>query len=135
MNDRELFLDILHYEDFDRMPLLHWGGWEETRKRWIGEGLDPEIPENTYFGVTAYVWGMGPDLFLYPPFEQVVYELLVKEAAGFDGGMYPIPLDGAEGGKQELWLHRGLAAGNRDAASGAIVKGSIAAHRLGDLVS
>jgi hypothetical protein len=28
---RELFNRIMHYEPVDRMPVLHWGGWPETR--------------------------------------------------------------------------------------------------------
>jgi hypothetical protein len=74
MGNRELFSNIMLYKDFDRMPLLHWGGWPETRQRWIKEGLDANIPENVSFGISSFTWGIGPELSLYPPFEEIVYE-------------------------------------------------------------
>ena len=35
MTGRELFNAILHYEDFDRMPVAHWRGWPETTERYL----------------------------------------------------------------------------------------------------
>ena len=74
MNSRELFLNILHYRDFDRMPVFHWGGWTETRQRWLDEGMPADVPEHQYFGVPPYTWCVGPNVALDPPFEEEVYE-------------------------------------------------------------
>ena len=38
MNPREHFLAIMNYGEFDCMPVLHWGLWSETRRRWFGKG-------------------------------------------------------------------------------------------------
>ncbi|MCE9614832.1 MAG: hypothetical protein K8T26_11185 [Lentisphaerae bacterium] len=40
MTNRELFQRIMHYGEFDRMPVVHWGGWAETMERWF---LDPRL--------------------------------------------------------------------------------------------
>ena len=74
MNARELFRNILHYRGFDRMPVMHWGGWRETRARWIEEGLDANVPEHVAFGAAPFVWSAGPNVSLMPAFEQIVYE-------------------------------------------------------------
>jgi uroporphyrinogen decarboxylase len=39
MNPRELFQSIMHYGEFDRLPVVHLGEWKETRERWRAEGL------------------------------------------------------------------------------------------------
>jgi len=41
MNYKSLFQRIMSYGSFDRMPVVHWGEWSETRERWIAEGLPP----------------------------------------------------------------------------------------------
>lgn len=42
MNNRERIKAILNYEDYDRMPVVHFGYWEETLKKWCDEGyLEP----------------------------------------------------------------------------------------------
>jgi len=74
MTPRELFVNIMNYSDFDRMPILHWGGWRETRQRWIEEGMPPDVPENVYFGAAPYVWCVGPNVRLLPAFEEEVFE-------------------------------------------------------------
>ena len=38
MNDRERVRAILHYEQCDRMPLVHFGYWDETLDKWASEG-------------------------------------------------------------------------------------------------
>ncbi len=38
MNNRERTLAILHYQDYDRMPIVHFGYWNETLEKWAGEG-------------------------------------------------------------------------------------------------
>ena len=43
MNNRERVKAILNYEDYDRMPLVHFGFWSETLEKWSAEGhLKPE---------------------------------------------------------------------------------------------
>jgi hypothetical protein len=42
MNYRELFNEIMHYGSFDRMPVIHWDVWPETRERWAKEGFPPD---------------------------------------------------------------------------------------------
>ena len=59
MNNRERALAILNYRDYDRMPVVHFGYWNETldkwareghitqeqaRKWWDGNAIDAEIP-------------------------------------------------------------------------------------------
>ena len=38
MNNRERVKSILHYESFDRMPVVHFGFWTETLDKWHAEG-------------------------------------------------------------------------------------------------
>lgn len=38
MTNRERILAALHYENYDRLPLVHFGWWEELLGRWAGEG-------------------------------------------------------------------------------------------------
>jgi hypothetical protein len=54
MNGRERFNAIMNYSPVDRLPVLYFGTWDETRERWAREGLKPgvTIEEQT---------GMDPD--------------------------------------------------------------------------
>ena len=38
MNDRERTQAILHYREYDRLPLVHFGFWQETLEKWAAEG-------------------------------------------------------------------------------------------------
>lgn len=38
MNNRERTLAILNYEEYDRMPVVHFGYWEETLEKWYKQG-------------------------------------------------------------------------------------------------
>jgi uroporphyrinogen decarboxylase len=38
MNNRERVRAILHYEPCDRLPLVHFGYWDETLDKWAAEG-------------------------------------------------------------------------------------------------
>ena len=43
MNNRERLKAILNYENYNRMPIVHFGYWIETLKKWCEEGhLKPE---------------------------------------------------------------------------------------------
>ena len=65
MNDRERTLAILNYRDYDRIPLVHFGFWDETLHKWAVEG---HITEEE-----AQSWGDGN------PMDGVISEKL-----GFD---------------------------------------------------
>ena len=43
MNNRDRARAILNYEDYDRMPVVHFGYWGETLQKWAAQGhLKPE---------------------------------------------------------------------------------------------
>lgn len=88
MNNRERTHAILHYQDYDRLPLVHFGFWDETLLKWAAEGhLTAEEAHNWYDGYPADVsvskklgldfsWGVyyKPVTDLYPPIEEEVLE-------------------------------------------------------------
>ena len=74
MSTRELWQNIMHYGEFDRMPVIHWGGWEETRRRWLSEGLPENVSEHEYFGAQPMSAGVNVNVGLFPPFEEEIIE-------------------------------------------------------------
>lgn len=38
MNDRERAMAVLRYETYDRLPIVHFGFWDETLEKWHREG-------------------------------------------------------------------------------------------------
>jgi len=96
MTTRELWRNIMHYGEFDRMPVTHWRGWDETRERWIDEGMPPDVDEHEYFDAVPSWAGVGVDLGLCPPFEEEVLE---------ETDEYRIFRDGA-GVVQKDWKHK-----------------------------
>jgi uroporphyrinogen decarboxylase len=38
MTHRQRALAVLHYEDYDRLPIVHFGYWNETPQAWVGGG-------------------------------------------------------------------------------------------------
>lgn len=54
MDPRARFRAIMNHAAFDRLPIWYFGTWQETRQRWLSEGLDPQrtVAEQT---------GMDPD--------------------------------------------------------------------------
>lgn len=90
MNNRERTLAILNYKSYDRLPLLHFGFWDETLQKWAVEGhLTIEEAENWRDGnaVDAVIseklgfdfnWShcFGLNTGLLPPFEEKVLEEL-----------------------------------------------------------
>lgn len=88
MTPRELFQSIMHYGDFDRMPVLHWTGWPETIERWKQEGL-PEDPEQhlAYLNADPMQAWIPINLDLFPLFESETIDetdsyTLVRQADG-----------------------------------------------------
>lgn len=74
MTYRELFRQIMHYGEFDRMPVLHWTGWEETMVRWYAEGLPKDVSQHQFFNAQPLWGGIWTHLNLFPAFEQQVLE-------------------------------------------------------------
>jgi uroporphyrinogen decarboxylase len=68
---RELWRNIMHYGEFDRVPVIHWTGWTETIERWRGEGMPADVDVHAYFGTVPQWRGVGVNLSLHPPFEEV----------------------------------------------------------------
>lgn len=54
MNNRERTLAVLNYQDYDRLPIVHFGYWFETLAKWADEGhiTHEEVPN----------WGDGNDI-------------------------------------------------------------------------
>ena len=38
MTNKERALAVLRYQTYDRMPVVHFGYWGETQKKWVREG-------------------------------------------------------------------------------------------------
>ena len=88
MNNRERFRAILHYEKYDRMPVLHFGYWGELLDKWLAEGhiteeerrgygdgnaLDRQMNERLGFD-SCYTAACGGNNALAPRFEHQVLE-------------------------------------------------------------
>jgi len=75
MTHGELWREIMWYGKFDRMPVIHWGGWPETHERWLKEGLPPDVSERNYFQATPHWMFISVNINLYPEFEEEVLEI------------------------------------------------------------
>jgi uroporphyrinogen decarboxylase len=88
MNNRERAMAILNYEDYDRMPVVHFGYWPETLLKWAHEGhlteeqarmwgdgnaIDAEIAGKLGFDFGWYNC-LHPETRLLPPFEEKLVE-------------------------------------------------------------
>ena len=96
MNNRELWQNIMHYGEFDRMPVIHWTGWPETTERWEQEGLPPGVNQHEYFDAERYWTGVSANLSLLPTFEEELLE---------DTPEYRI-FRASDGVVQQDWKHR-----------------------------
>ena len=38
MTNRQRFHAVLNYQDYDRLPIVHFGFWEDLLKKWVEEG-------------------------------------------------------------------------------------------------
>jgi len=87
MNNRECVKSILHYESYERMPVVHFGYWSETLEKWYAEGHLTEAESRTgYEGCVSINKKLGFDFnwfstffyhgSLYPMFERKVLETL-----------------------------------------------------------
>ena len=118
MNNRERTLAILNYEDYDRLPLVHFGFWRETLLKWAVEGhitageardwkdgnaVDVAISRKLGFD---FDWSncFSPITRLLPPIEERVIEELPDGARKVldENGAIVIEKDGATGIPTEL---------------------------------
>ncbi|MCL2719715.1 MAG: hypothetical protein FWD47_00055 [Treponema sp.] len=81
MNNREIFLSVMRFEQNKKMPIVHFGYWDETVEKWKQEGHVKERESwNDVSVKQGFDFGFG-DCFsgypcLYPPFEtKVIKEL------------------------------------------------------------
>jgi len=74
MTTRDLWQNIMHYGKYDRMPVMHWRGWPETRERWISEGLPADANEHDFFNTSRYMYPLSVKLDLFPAIEDEVIE-------------------------------------------------------------
>jgi len=74
MTNRELFRQIMFYGTFDRMLVVHWRGWPETRQRWIAEGMPADADERQFFNASPTWMAVGVHVDLQPYFEETTLE-------------------------------------------------------------
>ena len=74
MTTRDLIRSIMSYGQFDRMPIIHWGAWEETTRRWVSEGMPEDTDANEYFDAVQFQYMVGVELGLLPAFEEETLE-------------------------------------------------------------
>lgn len=75
LNVRELWNNIMHYKEFDSMPVMHWGCWPETREQWIKEGMPKNISECEYLNASSTDTGwLSVEIGLFPAFEEETIE-------------------------------------------------------------
>ena len=73
MTPRELFRNIMHYGPFDRMPVVHPGGWLETTDRWRTEGMPEDCDEHAFFHAQPPMGAPIPVYMdVYPHYEEKV---------------------------------------------------------------
>lgn len=103
MNNRERALAVLHYQDYDRLPVVHFGFWNETLIEWARQGHiteeqartwsdgNPTDAEITRLLGFDFNWSscFYPNTGLRPPFES----RLVAEFP--DGSQHVMNADGA----------------------------------------
>lgn len=105
MNLRENVKAILHYEDYDQMPIICFGYWHETLDKWADEGhvTREEAEEYRITGDNGeadksvmkklgfdFNWNAvyRPRTFIFPPFEREILEktsegaLIIRDEAG-----------------------------------------------------
>ena len=77
MTTRELWQQIMHYGEFDRLPVIHWTEWPETRERWHKEGLPPGLGRGDVrasFNAVPHWRIVRINLSLFPAFDEQVLE-------------------------------------------------------------
>ncbi|MGQ9555606.1 MAG: uroporphyrinogen decarboxylase family protein [Anaerolineae bacterium] len=86
MNDRQRVMAVLNYEPYDRLPVVHFGFWDETLRKWAAEGHLTEEEARTWgdgnptdaiisrrLGFDCnYYSAFHPATHLFPAFEPMV---------------------------------------------------------------
>jgi len=124
VNHRERVKAILHYENYDAMPVVHFGFWPETLEKWAREGhlsLSPDgiktatvngsdeeaaVAKGLGFDFNWYtvLWDKAGWISLYPKFERKI----VKDLGGGsyhiqnEEGMIVLQHEGATGIPTEI---------------------------------
>ena len=118
MNNRQRAMAILHYEQYDRLPVVHFGFWRETLEKWAQEGYireqeartwgdgnptDAAITEKLGFDFNWYNC-FSPHTQLSPPIESKVLEVLADGSRKVlnGNGAIVINKDGATGIPSEV---------------------------------
>ena len=106
MNNKQRTHAVLNYEKYDRLPLVHFGFWQQTLEKWAHEGhisndlVRNEDPRTAIDEVSKLLgfdfgWMMGgmysmkPSSYLFPPFEHKVIKTFD------DGSMHVLNAEGA----------------------------------------
>jgi uroporphyrinogen decarboxylase len=85
---RDLYTEIMFYGHFDAMPVIHWNEWQETKERWIREGMPQGADEHVFLGaspmwetlISSDSWlgvahpGDAINIGLFPSFAEEVLE-------------------------------------------------------------
>jgi len=71
---RELFNTIMHYGEFDRMPVVHWTTWPEANQEWLAQGLPEDTSQHEYLDASPMWSGIPINLGLMPAFEEETIE-------------------------------------------------------------
>jgi hypothetical protein len=74
VNHRQHFQTIMNYGHNDRMPVIHWHGWNETMERWYQEGLPRDQDIHKFLGTTPIWTFLWLNLGLFPEFEEETRE-------------------------------------------------------------
>jgi len=85
MNERERFLQYMHFRSVDRIPLMEMGLWPETLDRWHCEGLPKwvtsirHLEDYLRLDRSFNVNWLEINGEIYPPFEEKVLEETEQE--------------------------------------------------------
>jgi hypothetical protein len=89
MNNKERAMAVLRYQQYDRLPIVHFGFWDETLVKWAHEGhitmeqathwtdstpIDKQIGDKLGFDF-GWFNCFNPDIFLSPLFESKVLKV------------------------------------------------------------
>jgi uroporphyrinogen decarboxylase len=89
MTNRERILAVLNYESYDRLPVVHFGFWNETLDKWAAEGHITKEEAQNWFDSTPADKSIGeklgfdsnwsncfnPQVDIYPYFESEVVKV------------------------------------------------------------
>jgi uroporphyrinogen decarboxylase len=71
---RQLWQSIMHYGEFDRMPVVHWTTWPEAHLEWLQQGLPENVSHHQYLNASPMWSGVPVNTGLFPGFEEKTIE-------------------------------------------------------------